>query len=85
MFTPEFLIEDRGEFVLVASHNLESDEAVLLSVSYNKARVAYGLTHAPSQMKCRLVYDIRGQNVSDIALAQVNAVLKGQCNLEFKR
>jgi hypothetical protein len=86
MFTPEFSSQEGGEFLLLASHNLESAESVQLSVEYNKARIAYGLSHAPANMAaCRLVYDIRGQNVSDAALAQVSAALQGQCTLEFKR
>ncbi len=86
MFTPEFVIDASGEFVLVANHNLESTEAAQLSIQYNQARLAFGLTQLPANLrKCRLVYDIRGQEVADAVLAQIRQVLGSSCTVEFKR
>ncbi len=85
MFTPEFINVDQDEFVLVASHNLESVESVQNSIKYNKARIAFGIAHLPSQVKkCRLIYDIRGQVVSEATINSVKRALEGSCNLEFK-
>lgn len=33
MFTPEFVNEERGEFLLVANHCLESRESIQLSIA----------------------------------------------------
>ncbi len=86
MFTPEFLIKDRGEFVLVANHSLENAESVQLSIAYNKARIAYGRSHMlPDIQRCRLIYDVRGQMVTEAALTEIQGELSGICNLEFKR
>lgn len=86
MFTPEFIIEDRGEYILVANHNLESTESVQASIKYNKARIAFGTTQLPAQIQnCRLIFDIRGQAVSEATINSINQALAGICNLEFKR
>ena len=42
MFTPEFVNEERGEFLLVANHSLESSESIQLSIAFNLARISYG-------------------------------------------
>jgi predicted DNA-binding transcriptional regulator YafY len=85
MFTPEFSSAEKGEFVLVASHSLENSEAVGLSIEYNKARIAYGLSQVPEALrKCRLVYDVRGQQLGESVLAQVRAALESTCVVEFK-
>jgi hypothetical protein len=74
MFTPEMVSPDLGEFVLVANHSLESTEAARLSVEYNRARILHGRPHLPSESrKCRLVYDVRGQSVSEPTIDQVRA------------
>lgn len=76
MFVPEFTNEELGEFVLVANHNLESAEAARLSIEYNRARIEHGRPHLPlGSWKCRLVYDVRGQSVSEQTIDQVRAVL----------
>ena len=86
MFTPELVSEELGEFVLVANHSLESAEAARLSVEYNRARILYGRPHLPSESwKCRLVYDVRGQSVDDLTIAQVRADLCDVATVEFKR
>ena len=85
MFTPEFVSEEQGEFIFVANHNLEIIESVQFSIKYNKARIAFGATHLPAQIKnCRLIYDIRGQVVSAATINSIKQALEGNCNLEFK-
>ena len=85
MFTPEFISDTAGEFVLVANHSLETAEAIELSIQYNKARIAAGLMHLPEHIqKCRVVYDIRGQVVDDQGIRRVKACLDDVCTLEFK-
>lgn len=86
MFTPEFVRTELGEFVLVASHSLESTEAARLSVEYNRARILYGRPHLPSgSWKCRLVYDVRGQSVSELTIDEVRTQLRDVATVEFKR
>jgi hypothetical protein len=86
MFTPEFINSDIGAFILVANHSLESDEATRNSISYNKTRIAYGRKHLPAQVKsCRLIYDIRGQTISETNIDKVKQALESLCSLEFMR
>ncbi|ODP33054.1 hypothetical protein [Pandoraea sp. ISTKB] len=86
MFTPEFLIEDLKEFVLVANHSLESAEAARLSIEYNRERIAHGRLHLPPGVwKCRLVYDVRGQSVSDLTINQIAEAFGDFVSVEFKR
>lgn len=86
MFTPEFSSLERGEFVLVASHSLGTTEAIELSVEYNKARIAFGFLHVPPAMqKCRMIYDVRGQQLSSAVLNNVEAAFDGLCAVEFIR
>lgn len=86
MLTPEMASPDLGEFVLVANHSLESTEAARLSVEYNRARILHGRPHLPSESwKCRLVYDVRGQSVSELTIDQVRARLCDVATVEFKR
>ena len=86
MFTPEFVSDEHGEFVLVANHRLDNDELVQMSIEYNKARIAFGKAHAPGHLKrCRVIYDIRGQLVSETTIGQVRQALEGVCNVEFMR
>jgi hypothetical protein len=85
MFTPEFVSEERGEYVLVANHRLDSAECVRLSIAYNRARVAHGATHLPPHIqKCRIIYDIRGQSVSTQTQNQLRQGLQTHCTVEFK-
>lgn len=84
MFTPELFSSEHGEFVLVANHSLETTVAVALSIEYNKARIAFGLSQVPkAASRCRLVYDVRGQQLADSVLDVVRTALGGLCNLEF--
>ena len=85
MFTPEFINEDRGEFLLVANHSLASPESISLSIAYNIARIGWGLTQLPPHIHtCRVVYDIRGQSIPDLVQAQVRKALEQVAIVEFK-
>lgn len=85
MFTPEFTNVDQSEFVLVACHNLENIESVQNSIKYNQARIAFGAAHLPAEVQnCRLIYDIRGQVVSETTINSLKQALEDSCNLEFK-
>jgi hypothetical protein len=84
MFTPEFASAEKGEFVLVANHALGSPEQVASSVAYNAARIAFGRRNVPAELqRCRVVYDIRGQNVSDSVLASIRQQLSA-ASVEFR-
>lgn len=86
MFTPEFVVPHRGEFVLVANHSLESDEAVRLSIEFVLARIAYGATQLPPEIRvCRVVYDIRGQRVVDAAISSIEKAVEALAQMEFRR
>lgn len=86
MFTPEFVIPDRGECILVANHSLESDEAVQLSIDFVIARIAYGKSHLPPGVRtCRVVYDIRGQQLAEAVTCSIAAALESSAQVEFKR
>jgi len=86
MFTPEFVNEKTGEFVLVANHNLESAEAVQLSIDYNNARITYGLSQLPPHIRhCRVLYDVRFQAFPDSVLDQISHALKERATVEFIR
>ncbi|WP_041522119.1 hypothetical protein [Gilvimarinus agarilyticus] len=85
MFTPEFVSEDRGEYILIANHSLENSEAIEMSIAYNRGRIAFGASQLPSHLQsCRLIYDIRGQVVSDNVIDQIRQALGQDCILEFK-
>ncbi len=86
MFTPEFIIEKRGQYVLVSNHDLESAESIDLSLSYNRARILSGRTHLPARLHtCRVVYDVRGQTVPDATIAHVKLQLSDLAHVEFMR
>ncbi|TLU70197.1 hypothetical protein FFB58_04010 [Enterobacter sp. MF024] len=85
MFTPEFISEDGGEFVLVANHCLASPESIKLSIAYNTARISYGRSQLPPHIQtCRVVYDTRGQSISEQVLAQIRQALEQVAIVEFK-
>lgn len=86
MFIPEFLSEERGEFLLIANHSLESPESVKLSIAFIIARISYGLSQLPSHIQtCRVIYDIRGQSISDPIISQVSRALEQVAIVEFTR
>ena len=85
MFTPEFSNPEFGEYILVANHNLESSERVEFSIKYNKSRIEFGKQHLPSNIhNCRLIYDIRGQSISQTSIDMITSALKNYCQIEFK-
>lgn len=85
MFTPEFVSTERGEYVFVANHSLSSAEGVRLSIAYNRARATFGAKHLPSHIqKCRVVYDVRGQNVPVDTKDHLRQALQEHCIVEFK-
>ena len=86
MFTPEAVNEERGEYIIVANHHLESEEAARMSITYNLGRIAFGKSQLPPTINsCRLVYDLRGQAVSDTVIDQIRQALDHHCTLEFRR
>ncbi len=64
MFTPEFLNEERGEFLLVANHCLGSRESIQLSIAFNLARISYGLSHLRHTFEAVGLSMISGANQS---------------------
>jgi len=85
MFTPEFVSSERGEYVLVANHILSSADGIRLSIAYNRARATFGAKHLPPHIqKCRVVYDVRGQNVSAETKEHLRQALQEHCIVEFK-
>lgn len=85
MFTPEFINEECGEFLLVANHALASPESIKLSIAYNIARISWGLSQLPPHIQtCRVVYDIRGQSIPDQVQAQIRQALEQIAMVEFK-
>lgn len=86
MFTPEFINEERGEFLLIANQSLTSAESIQFSIAYNLARISYGKNQLPPHIRtCRVVYDTSGQSIPDAVLTQVNRALEQVAIVEFKR
>ena len=86
MITPEFVLDERGEFVFVANHSVASDEQISQSVDYNRACILNARKHLPPHLSvCRLIYDIRGQRPSDEQLDHISVALRDVCTVEFKR
>ncbi len=85
MFTPKFVSEERGEFVLVSNHALNTPEQIAMSVAYNLAPVNFGRAHLPTNIsQCRIIYDIRGQYLPDEILATINSQLSVVAHVEIK-
>lgn len=85
MFIPEFVNEDRGEYILIVNHSLENADAIEMSIAYNRGRIAFGASQVPSHLQsCRIIYDIRGQVVSNNVIEQIRQALGQDCILEFK-
>lgn len=85
MFTPEIIDETKDEFILVANHKIESNEQLELSIQYNKSRIIYGKSQLPNHINiCRLIYDLRGQNVPDNFKSKIIDKLSDIAVLEFK-
>jgi hypothetical protein len=85
VFTPEFVNQELGEYVLVANHSLESHESASMSVAFNLARIQFGQQHLPGSVRsCRVIYDIRGQTVPQSHIELVRSQLSSVCSLEFR-
>ena len=86
-FAPEFVSESRREVVLVSNHSLANDEAVLRSIAFNLGRVQHGRAHlpGPEPWTLRLIYDIRGQDVSTTVVEEIASALGSAAQIEFKR
>lgn len=86
MFSPEFVNEQNGTVVLVASHNVATPESLALSTAFNRARIAFGKQHVPPALNTwRVFYDVRGQGLPDTSIAQIHAALDDLCQLDFER
>jgi hypothetical protein len=85
VITPEYVLEDRGEFVFVANHALSTDAQMFQSIEYNRARILNAKSHLPAHLSiCRLIYDIRGQRLSTAQLDHIKAALSDVAAVEFK-
>lgn len=75
MATPEFVSEEKGEFVLVSNHSIGRREGLEMSIAFNKGRLAFMKSNLPSALtKSVLFYDIRGQAVSNSRLNAIREV-----------
>ncbi len=86
MFTPEFSANDATEYVLVANHYIETEEALQLSLAFVRARVRFGRQHIPSPT-ARFVayYDVRGQNIGDDLEACLTTALQDVAAVRVRR
>lgn len=83
-FIPEFTSDSGDEFVLISNHNFVPNNGFEMSVAFNRARVAHARKHFPSpNAKCMLVYDLRGQVVSDVSREQLRNAFTGLCELKL--
>jgi hypothetical protein len=72
MATPEFVSEEKAEFVLVSNHFIGRKESLEMSIAYNRARLAFMKANLPSYLtNSVLFYDIRGQATSNPRLDQI--------------
>ena len=86
LFTPELSSDERGEFVLIANHAIETPEALERSIQYNLARIQFGMAQLPAHYtKCILVYDLRGQTVSDAHIQRLERAFEHLHELRVKR
>ncbi len=86
MITPEYVRDEHGEFIFVANHSLETEERLSRSIEYNRARILHARLHLPLHLsRCRLIYDVRGQEPGLDALDRIALSLADVCTVEFKR
>ena len=86
MFTPEFASNDNTTFVLLANHCIENTESLILSILFNNARIKYAYMQLPSTYtNCRLLYDIRGQQVDNETMGEINNSFQNNITVEFKK
>lgn len=85
MFTPEFIITEAGNYVLVANHSVETVQALEQSIAFNRARTEYAKAHLPKHIdKCILVYDLRGQKVPPGTVEKLHSVFSDLFEVSVK-
>ena len=86
MFTPEFSTADATEHTLIANHYVETQVALNLSVAYVRARVLFGRQHVPlPAARFVVVYDVRGQKVTDDLEGCLHQALGDVAEIRVKR
>jgi hypothetical protein len=84
MTCPEFSSPQKGEAVFVASHRIETAEALRLSIAFNRARIEHARKHLPPTLpRCVLFYDLRGQHYSADSPADIQHALGSICEVRF--
>ncbi len=74
--TPEFISDEKGEFVLVSNHFIGREDNLEMSIAFNKARLVFMKAHLPAHLeKSVIFYDIRGQAVSNSRLTKIRESL----------
>lgn len=82
--TPEFISSSGLELVLISNHNFTPNNSFEMSVAFNRARIAHARKHFPDpNAKCTLVYDLRGQVVSEVSRQRLRNEFKGLCELKL--
>lgn len=76
MITPELIVPNRSEFIFVANHGLQTEEALTRSLAFNRARIAHARKHLPCELsRCVVTYDLRGQTVSAVFQKRIHVEL----------
>jgi hypothetical protein len=84
MFTPEFSANSGDEFTLVSNHNFAPYSSLEMSIAFNRARIAHARKHFPNpNAKCMLVYDLRGQVISEFSRSLLRNEFAGLCELKL--
>jgi hypothetical protein len=84
MTCPEFSVTQDGKFIFVASHCVETDEALQLSIAFNHARIEHARKDLPSNLRdCVLCYDLRGQRYPETTPTAIRHALESLCELRF--
>ena len=84
MITPESIVPESGEFIFVANHGLQSEEAVARSVAFHRGRIAHARKHlSPVFSRCVITYDLRGQAVPEAFQEKVRADLSDLSEVRF--
>ena len=84
MTCPEYSAPQDGQFIFVASHRVETDEALQLSIAFNRARIEHARKELPSNLRdCVLFYDLRGQRYPETTPAAIRHALESFCELRF--
>ena len=82
MFTPEFVVQEQGKVVLVASHFVATEAALRLSVEFVRARIENGRKHLPAELQqFEVHFDLRGQTLPKGTVESIDAALDDVCTL----